>query len=122
MSDSSQLSNGDTRLVGGSSQCGGRVEVYYSGGWHTACYSGWNQGASSVVCTQLGCGPADEVTSTYIPRSSSNSVSVYCNGDENNLAECRISSYTYSCYYQAVVVCANSSEYQFLHTIHTLKA
>ena len=105
------MSNGDVRLVGGSSQYEGHVEVYYSGGWRSACYSGWNQEASSVVCKQLGYGLVAGVTSTSTG-SSSDSVSVYCNGFENSLTECSISSYSYGCYSKAVVGCTNSSEHQ----------
>ena len=60
-----------------------------------------------IVCKQLGYGLAAGVTSTYTG-SSSGSVSVYCNGHETSLAECSISSSSYSCYSQAVV-----SVYQF---------
>ena len=105
-----QLSSGEARLVRGSSQYEGRVEVYYSGEWRTACFGGRGYDASRIVCKQLGYGLAAGVTSTYTG-SSSGSVSVYCNGHETSLAECSISSSSYSCYSQAVVRCTNSSEY-----------
>ena len=46
--------DGDIRLVGGSSELEGRVEVCVDGVWGTVCSDLWGTEESSVACRQLG--------------------------------------------------------------------
>ncbi|KAJ8246195.1 hypothetical protein GJAV_G00264760 [Gymnothorax javanicus] len=80
------------RLVNGSDQCSGMVEVYH-GEWGTVCNDHWDMNNVEVVCRQLGCGSA--VTTIRFNRSGEDSGNTWfddvrCSGNESSLGDCQL--------------------------------
>ena len=53
----SNCTNGDVRLVDGSTPLEGRVEICINHAWGTVCDSHWGPAEANVVCKQLGYQP-----------------------------------------------------------------
>ena len=79
------------RLVAGSSESEGRVEVFHRGRWGTVCSDGWDLRDATVVCRQLGYGTAVEAPRFAAFGEGSGPIwydHVNCNGSEASLTQC----------------------------------
>ncbi|KAM5271852.1 scavenger receptor cysteine-rich domain-containing protein DMBT1-like [Ctenodactylus gundi] len=100
------------RLVGGSSRCSGRVEVFRQGAWGTVCDYLWDINEAEVVCRQLGCGQAVAAPGkAYFGPGSGDILlgNIQCAGNENHLGQCPSSSWSdHNCghHEDAGVVCS----------------
>eukprot|EP00057_Strongylocentrotus_purpuratus_P020273 XP_011674747.1 PREDICTED: deleted in malignant brain tumors 1 protein-like [Strongylocentrotus purpuratus] len=100
------------RLVGGSNDADGRVEVLYDGSWGTICDTWWDLRDARVVCRMLGFdGALDALGSDWFGQGSGRILLTYvnCGGTEDNLADCahqEIRDYNYCAYRgNAGVIC-----------------
>eukprot|EP00057_Strongylocentrotus_purpuratus_P011991 XP_011666465.1 PREDICTED: deleted in malignant brain tumors 1 protein-like [Strongylocentrotus purpuratus] len=79
------------RLVGGSNDAKGRVEVMYDGSWGTICDGDWDLRDARVVCRMLGFdGALDAPRSARFGQGSGRILLnwVACDGTEDQLADC----------------------------------
>ena len=79
------------RLVGGSKENEGRVEVSYDGQWQQVCSDSFDQEDAEVVCRQLGYNMALRRTLTWLDSSERDGVDVNCFGGESDLYGCTLS-------------------------------
>ena len=80
------------RLVGGSNELEGRVEVFASGQWGTVCDDGWGLTDASVVCRMLGYQRAVGAPLQAYFGSGTGLIyldDVDCIGSETNIGQCR---------------------------------
>ena len=79
------------RLVGGSSNHEGRVEIRYDGRWGTICDDFWGMSDAEVACRMLGFdGASNAVGSAHFGRGSGPIWldDMRCEGEEANLEDC----------------------------------
>ena len=81
------------RLVGGSTDYEGRVEILHDGEWGTVCDDGWDIDDANVVCQQLFGVDASEALQGYEHSFGRGSDpdrmdDVQCSGDEDALWQC----------------------------------
>ena len=104
------------RLVGGTTEYEGRVEVRYHGIWGTVCDDYWDLNDASVVCRELGYeGAESALTGAYFGQGSGAIWldNLFCTGTEDSIANCSSSGFgIHSCghYEDAGVVCIRKSK------------
>nr|XP_054765115.1 deleted in malignant brain tumors 1 protein-like [Lytechinus pictus] len=106
------------RLIGGSSNSEGRVEVLHDGSWGTVCDINWDLRDAKVVCRMLGFDGALEAPGYAQFGQGSGPVLltyVSCEGTEENLSGCThavIGRYSCSHSRDAGAVCFNGAPFQ----------
>ncbi|KFV06174.1 Deleted in malignant brain tumors 1 protein, partial [Pterocles gutturalis] len=99
------------RLVGGLSECSGRVEVFYNNEWGTVCDDNWDLSDAAVVCRQLGCGGALSAPGSARFGWGAGPIwldNVNCRGHETDISNCRAKMWgVHNCHHgeDAGVVC-----------------
>ncbi|XP_073726208.1 CD5 antigen-like [Misgurnus anguillicaudatus] len=79
----------DVKLVNGSSQCDGRLQVLYNNRWGAVCYAGWGPEEAAVVCKELGCGQVIQTNSYLAPSNEPIWMNnVTCIGNESTVRDC----------------------------------
>ncbi|XP_033125517.1 deleted in malignant brain tumors 1 protein-like [Anneissia japonica] len=89
--DASVICTSKVRLVGGSNNNKGRVEVYVEGEWGTICDDWWDINDARVVCRQLGFSDAiDAPQSAHFGEGSGDIMydDVACTGNESDITSC----------------------------------
>ncbi|MGH0149152.1 UNVERIFIED_CONTAM: hypothetical protein FKN15_014477 [Acipenser sinensis] len=102
---------GRVRLAEGPSRCEGRVEFYYNRTWGRVLHDSWGITEASVVCRELDCGSAMEVSNSSRYGTGHSDVcltGIRCTGDESLLINCSLPQQV-SCNTSngAAVLCSN---------------
>ncbi|NXE58301.1 SRCRM protein, partial [Casuarius casuarius] len=104
------------RLVNGSTECAGRVELEVRGTWGSLCDTSWDMPDAQVLCHHLGCGFAASVPHRGYFGTGSSPLwrdMFHCSGTESHLGECpatALGTPTCSLGHAAAVNCSGGAE------------
>nr|XP_006013074.2 PREDICTED: deleted in malignant brain tumors 1 protein-like [Latimeria chalumnae] len=78
------------RLVGGTNECSGKLEVFYNGSWGNVCYNNMNRHTANFLCQHLNCGLNKQLASTSVSDSQDSLLldNVKCYGHETVIWQC----------------------------------
>ncbi|CAH1787312.1 unnamed protein product [Owenia fusiformis] len=82
----------DVRLVGGTTEYAGRVELLYTGQWGTICSDGWDRQDAAVICRMMNfTGEFKEAYTTDLGTGTGPIwlTEVDCDGNEQSINDCR---------------------------------
>ena len=105
------------RLVEGSSDNEGRVEIFHNGQWGTVCDDSWDLDDAGVVCRMLGFDAASRAPNAAQFGQGSDRIwldDVMCSGEETDLADCPHPAFgTHNCYHNedAGAICFTGNYY-----------
>ncbi|XP_067835396.1 deleted in malignant brain tumors 1 protein-like [Heptranchias perlo] len=119
---SDQLPGQQLRLVGGRTNCSGRVEIMFNNTWGTVCDDSWDRREARVVCRQLDCGSALADSGEPVFGKGEGPVwlnRVQCKGSELFLWDCRSSTWAQRvCAHKvASVMCSGRSRNMFIQSM-----
>ncbi|XP_036591827.1 scavenger receptor cysteine-rich type 1 protein M130 [Trichosurus vulpecula] len=106
----------ELRLVGGTKNCSGLVELRVHGQWGRVCDNNWNKDVAGVVCRQLGCPSPQNAVSWFDGSEEVEQIwfnNIHCHGNESALWDCEYNGWSnYACGSQnhAKVICSDENE------------
>ncbi|XP_016122208.1 soluble scavenger receptor cysteine-rich domain-containing protein SSC5D-like [Sinocyclocheilus grahami] len=78
----------NVKLVDGSSECDGRVQIRYNEQWGAVCHSGWDLADATVLCQELYCGDIAEPKAYVQPSGQIWMDQLACTGKELTVRDC----------------------------------
>ncbi|XP_029352823.1 deleted in malignant brain tumors 1 protein-like isoform X2 [Echeneis naucrates] len=109
--DAGVVCSATLRVINGTDQCSGRVEVYHNGHWAPAFNLNWGTNEASVVCREMSCGDAVKTTQSFGQGDDLSGYQITCNGRETSLTQCTLRTYTATSHNdieQAAVKCSGN--------------
>ena len=81
------------RLINGTDQCSGRVEISQGGYLSPAFNFNWGMNEATVVCREMNCGDPVKFNVSYGQGGAQRGYKVSCSGRESSLSQCTLTEY-----------------------------
>lgn len=96
------------KVVNGSNQCNGKVEMYHDGAWKRVCNTEWTKKEENLVCAEMNCGVAmTEREDVHFGETlTMGGLKATCTGNETSIGQCITEEMTENCM-GARVVCSS---------------
>ncbi|XP_068610153.1 deleted in malignant brain tumors 1 protein-like [Brachionichthys hirsutus] len=88
--DAGVVCSATIRLLNGTDQCSGRVQLSHGEHWSSAHNANWGMNEATVVCREMGCGDPAKVSGSFGQSSETRGYKVSCSGRENSLSQCTL--------------------------------
>ncbi|KAF7659221.1 hypothetical protein LDENG_00001350 [Lucifuga dentata] len=81
------------KLINGTNQCSGRVQIYHNGQWSPVYNVGWGKNEAEVVCREMNCGDPIMSSQSFGEGSEMTGYKISCNGRENSITSCTMTAF-----------------------------